>query len=258
MDKLIEDLTMAILEYGKRDPLDAMRGALWVDVTECQAAIDAEIKQLRARLAQSWQPLVEETVELEIGTVEVAGATLVILNDDGSYKADVIMDDAHAFCHRAAPDPLGHIVEAVRRENAYQDTKRGTIEDNPHHIYEWAELVFEEAGEAYDARHRDNRETLREILQVVSTGIACLKQHGVVERQQPDYAAVQRAMSALPGDAAERLTREPQPDPIAHLVPPASEWPDDAAPASLRARRTADRPGNLHPSAGTPILLGSP
>ena len=78
-----------------------------------------------------------------------------------------------------------YILPAIRRERDYQDNKWGTIESNPHSIYEWIGIMERELAEAKDAffKRPSESEMLREVLQVVSVGVACLEQHGVVERQ---------------------------------------------------------------------------
>jgi len=79
-------------------------------------------------------------------------------------------------------------LDAIKRERHYQDLKWGTIDQNPHTIFEWIGIMEKELGEAKDGYfQRDclaRSEMLREVLQVVTVGIACLEQHGVIERRQ--------------------------------------------------------------------------
>ena len=75
------------------------------------------------------------------------------------------------------------IIDAIQRERDYQDAKWGTVEENPHSIFQWANLIDEELLEA--SRSIDNGRklaALREILQVAVVCVACLEQHGIVER----------------------------------------------------------------------------
>lgn len=67
------------------------------------------------------------------------------------------------------------VIEAIRRERAYQEW--------PHTIREWHGIMQKELNEAWDSLALGYDEQARqEILHVVSVGVACLQQHGVVER----------------------------------------------------------------------------
>lgn len=74
------------------------------------------------------------------------------------------------------------IFEASLRERAYQDAKWG---NKPHEVPGWLLIMRAELEEAMHAwvKHDGSREALKEILQVVAVGVACLEQHGVVERE---------------------------------------------------------------------------
>lgn len=78
------------------------------------------------------------------------------------------------------------IFEAVKRERAYQDAKWGTIEAHPHDVPGWILIMQSELNEAVEewVHNGGDAEALREILQVVATGVACLEQHGIVERER--------------------------------------------------------------------------
>lgn len=80
--------------------------------------------------------------------------------------------------------PQATIMSAVVRERRHQDQTHGTIVDHPHSVGEWLLIIETELLEAKAAwvRETGDRGALLEILQVVSTGFACLEQHGVVER----------------------------------------------------------------------------
>jgi hypothetical protein len=77
----------------------------------------------------------------------------------------------------------GHIFSAINRERGWQDGKWG---DNPHEVGGWLTIMRRELREAEDAwcTSRGNDDALREILQVIAVGIACLEQYGVVERME--------------------------------------------------------------------------
>ena len=73
------------------------------------------------------------------------------------------------------------IIEAIDRERAYQDRKWGP----PHHdVPAWILVLRAELAEAEHAwvKSGGNREALKEILQVIAVGVACLEQHGIFER----------------------------------------------------------------------------
>ncbi|MFW5895171.1 MAG: hypothetical protein ACOCT9_00355 [archaeon] len=76
------------------------------------------------------------------------------------------------------------VYEAIDRERDYQDEKWGSIEENHHYIARWLMICADELYEASMADSVKNKEeVLKEILQMVSVGIACLEQHGIVERE---------------------------------------------------------------------------
>ena len=79
---------------------------------------------------------------------------------------------------------LKEVFDAITSERQYQDAKWGTTLENPHRVPEWIDIMRRELNEAVqgmiDFPGKD--EVLREILQVVSVGVACLQQHGIFER----------------------------------------------------------------------------
>ena len=81
------------------------------------------------------------------------------------------------------------IYGAVDRERKYQDEKHGHLGVHGHSVAEWLLIAEHELGEAKAAWvcHGGDREALRELLQVVAVGVACLEQHGVIERKQFAY-----------------------------------------------------------------------
>lgn len=76
------------------------------------------------------------------------------------------------------------VFSAIAKERTYQDSKWGTIEQHPHDVSDWLLIMRQELDEAMNAwvSLPDDSEALKEILQVVAVGVACLEQHGVVER----------------------------------------------------------------------------
>ncbi len=76
---------------------------------------------------------------------------------------------------------MDKIWEAIRREREYQDAKWG---QNPHEVGAFLLIMQKELQEAIDAwcSHRGDEGALEELLQVVAVGVACMEQHGVVER----------------------------------------------------------------------------
>jgi hypothetical protein len=80
---------------------------------------------------------------------------------------------------------MEEIINAIKRERKYQDMKWGTIKDHPHDVPGWLLIMQSELIEADEAwvHGGGDEEALREVLQVVATGVACLEQHGVFERQ---------------------------------------------------------------------------
>lgn len=76
---------------------------------------------------------------------------------------------------------MNEILDAIYKERAYQDSKWCTIDQNPHTVAEWLLIMEGELEEAKQAWRKgvDDTDALREILQVIAVGIACLEQHGV-------------------------------------------------------------------------------
>jgi hypothetical protein len=78
------------------------------------------------------------------------------------------------------------IVGAICRERDYQDDKWGSLDENPHTVAEFLLIMESELAEAKQAwvKGHGDQDALRELLQVVAVGFACLEQHGVVERKK--------------------------------------------------------------------------
>ena len=77
------------------------------------------------------------------------------------------------------------VFNAIKRERTYQDNKHGTIEKHPHTVGEWLLIIEDELQEAKNGwcREHSDARAMEEILQVIATGVACLEQHGIVERK---------------------------------------------------------------------------
>lgn len=72
-----------------------------------------------------------------------------------------------------------HITIAISNERAYQDTKYESIIEHSHCIGGWLTIMRWKLQETEEAMDADD--VLREILQVIAVGHACLEQHGVTE-----------------------------------------------------------------------------
>lgn len=78
---------------------------------------------------------------------------------------------------------IEQVFDAIKNERTYQDFKWGDIEQHPQDIAGWLLIVRKELEEAEHSWVKGNPdESLKELLQVVATGIAALEQHGIVER----------------------------------------------------------------------------
>ncbi|HXH11191.1 MAG TPA: hypothetical protein VNP04_15690 [Alphaproteobacteria bacterium] len=85
---------------------------------------------------------------------------------------------------------LQPMIEAIAREIAHAEAKRPQAIH--HEIPSWLAIMRRELAEAEEAwvcgdGAAANTESLREILQVVATGIRCLMQHGIKERDDAEY-----------------------------------------------------------------------
>jgi NTP pyrophosphatase (non-canonical NTP hydrolase) len=76
------------------------------------------------------------------------------------------------------------IFKAVERERSYQDLKWGTIHQHPHDVAGYLLIMQGELDEAIRGwqKGKGDADALREVLQVIAVGFACLEQHGVIER----------------------------------------------------------------------------
>jgi hypothetical protein len=94
------------------------------------------------------------------------------------------------------------VYAAIDRERSYQDQRWGSLADHPHEVGAWLTLLRRELREAEDAWCSGSGDAgaLEEILQVVTVGVACLEQHGIIERFA-SIVASRRA--AAPADRTE-------------------------------------------------------
>lgn len=78
---------------------------------------------------------------------------------------------------------MDKIVEAIKNERAYQRDKYG---DKPHDVGSFILIMQGELDEAAQGWRKGvgDEDALREILQVIAVGVACLEQHGIVARSR--------------------------------------------------------------------------
>ena len=77
---------------------------------------------------------------------------------------------------------MSKITKAIRRERDYQEEKWGWLKKRS--VQGWLLVMESELNEAKEAWVSTglDKPALREILQVIAVGVACLEEHGVVER----------------------------------------------------------------------------
>lgn len=75
------------------------------------------------------------------------------------------------------------VVDAIKRERMHQERRWGR---RPRAVGEWLLILERELGEATEAwaTHEGDRHALEEILQVAAVAVACLEEHGAVERSE--------------------------------------------------------------------------
>jgi len=74
------------------------------------------------------------------------------------------------------------IFKEIAMEREWQDKKYGSLEERNPSVDEWVDILSEELKEVLSAKTLE--EKLEELLQVVSVGVACLEQHGVIRRKE--------------------------------------------------------------------------
>lgn len=85
---------------------------------------------------------------------------------------------------------IEQIFDAIRGERQYQDAKWGTIEQNPHSMWDWATIAYDQL---YESRIKiaccedtPDKAALFDLLKVIAVLVACLEQYGIVERPSPN------------------------------------------------------------------------
>ena len=80
------------------------------------------------------------------------------------------------------------IFDAIGRERDYQDAKWGTPANYPHSVGEWLLILESELQEAKQAwcKGMGDYDALLELMQVAAVAVACMEQHGAVERTNID------------------------------------------------------------------------
>lgn len=104
---------------------------------------------------------------------------------------------------------LNDVFKAIARERAYQNRKWGTVETYPHDVSGWLLILQSELNEAKEAwvKGFSDDDALQEVLQVIAVGVACLQQHGIVERtwvtRSDDIEAIERRKDR-PADSGKK------------------------------------------------------
>lgn len=77
------------------------------------------------------------------------------------------------------------IFAAIDRERAWQDEKRGTIEERDLPLLEYLDIIVGEFEEAWRSLNKGRiDDALREVLQLVAVGVAAIERHGLHEREE--------------------------------------------------------------------------
>jgi hypothetical protein len=100
------------------------------------------------------------------------------------------------------PDAKQDIFAAINDERAYQDNKWGVKQHTVGDFLLIMEAELNEAKQAWIKGTNDN-EALKEILQVISVGVACLEQHGCIDRwnhkSRPGFGTVTITLKDMTG-----------------------------------------------------------
>ena len=87
------------------------------------------------------------------------------------------------------------VLDAVHEERVFQNRKWGTVGDHPHEVGGWLTIMrklLSDAEEAWSSNKGDIG-ALDEIRKVVAVGIACMEQHGPVNRSPLAFVALQHS-----------------------------------------------------------------
>lgn len=83
------------------------------------------------------------------------------------------------------------VVDAIDRERDYQTEKHGSLEKHGHTTAEWMAIMNHLLSEALDNWYEGDGPAMKlNILEIVATGVACLEQHGVAEREHKETVRV--------------------------------------------------------------------
>ena len=102
----------------------------------------------------------------------------------------------------------GFVYNIVLIERGYQDAKWGDIEQSPHTIEEWLQIMQDELDEARTAfEGGDEAAAMQEISQVAAVAFAAMEQHGVAPRRGlPDSDRFIRFLNSF------KVEKDEQPD----------------------------------------------
>jgi hypothetical protein len=72
----------------------------------------------------------------------------------------------------------------IDKERTYQDAKWGTIQQHPHEVGSWLLIMDQLLADARQewTRGPGDYGALDELRKVVAVGVACMEQHGAVQR----------------------------------------------------------------------------
>jgi len=101
------------------------------------------------------------------------------------------------------------VYAAITREREYQERRWGTVGEPSRTVAEWLLILCSELHEAEEAWvGGGDDDALCEILQVAAVAVACMEQHGAVERgacaRARDDAARQRGLAELAASTREK------------------------------------------------------
>lgn len=85
------------------------------------------------------------------------------------------------------------VLTAIHDERVFQNRKWGTVKEHPHEVGGWLTIMRKllTDAEAEWSSKRGDIGALEEIRKVVATGIACMEQHGAVNRSPLSFVALQ-------------------------------------------------------------------
>jgi len=155
------------------------------DLVMLQSLNGAELGVLRAAIPADEALAALQTEQIKALRGEYGAGVVVFLRATGE-NPNISELPTDGVLVPGASTPIERVFAAVVRERAWQDQKWGTIEQHPHEVGGWIALVRKELREAEDAwcTQRGDAGALEELLQVAATAVACIQQHGIVERSE--------------------------------------------------------------------------